>query len=299
MLQPSELYEHVAQAGDQGRPVMIQVLDGFVDAGGARRGVRTQLMDQLTHRVLVRFDVDALHDYRARRPMMEFARDHWAGYDGPALELHEVLDQNGARFLLLTGPEPDVLWERFTSAVIELVTYFDVSLVVGLNAIPMAVPHTRPAGVTAHATRSELISDYRPWLDSVHVPGSIGHLLEYRLGQAGLDAVGLAVHVPQYLSAGEYPVAALTLVEHLNRLTGLTLPTDALSEAGELSRSHVDSQVAQAEDVAAMVAQMEAQYDAFLAERETTLAEDGPLPSGDELGAALERFLAEQPEDEG
>jgi hypothetical protein len=41
---------------------------------------------------------------------------------------------------------------------------------------------------------------------------------------------------------------------------------------------------------------LEAQYDAFVANRtdEAGLSGSGPLPSADELGAELERFLAEQ-----
>ncbi len=46
-----------------------------------------------------------------------------------------------------------------------------------------------------------------------------------------------------------------------------------------------------------MVRALEEQYDAFVRGRERTnlLAEaDGPLPTAEELGAELERFLAEQ-----
>ena len=44
-------------------------------------------------------------------------------------------------------------WERFVAAVRRWSSGSSVRLTVGLNAIPMAVPHTRPIGVTAHATR--------------------------------------------------------------------------------------------------------------------------------------------------
>ena len=45
-----------------------------------------------------------------------------------------------------------------------------------------------------------------------------------------------------------------------------------------------------------MVAQLERQYDAFVAAQEnrSLLARDEELPSGDELGAEFERFLAQQ-----
>jgi hypothetical protein len=160
----------------------------------------------------------------------------------------------------------------------------------------MAVPHTRPLGVTAHASRRELISDYQPWLQRVQVPGSAVHLLEYRLGSAGRDAMGFSVHVPHYLAQTDYPAAAQTLLEAVSRATGLALVGDALREAAEAVRADVDGQVERSEEVASVVRALEEQYDAYLDGRgENLLASDtGPLPTADELGAELERFLAEQ-----
>jgi hypothetical protein len=161
----------------------------------------------------------------------------------------------------------------------------------------MAVPHTRPVGVTAHASRRELIAGYEPWLQRVQVPGSAGHLLEYRLGRQGRDAMGFAVHVPHYVAQTEYPAAAEQLLASISRSTGLLLPTEGLRSAAELVRSDIDRQVAETDDAAALVRALEEQYDAFTRGRAgaNLLAQQtGPLPTADELGAELERFLAEQ-----
>ena len=159
---------------------------------------------------------------------MTFVEDHWESYDAPALELHLLHDDDETPFLLLTGPEPDLQWERFIAAVAGLAARLDVRLTVGLNSIPMAVPHTRPTGVTAHATRPELIAGYEPWLQRVQVPGSVGHLLEFRLGEQGRDALGFAVHVPHYVAQTEYPAAAEVLLTSVSRSTGLLLPGEGL-----------------------------------------------------------------------
>jgi hypothetical protein len=243
----------------------------------------------------VTFDVDQLHDYRARRPPMLFVEDHWASYEAPSLVVTALRDAVGTPYLLLSGPEPDVQWERFTAAVGLVVDALRVRLTVGLNAIPMAVPHTRPAGVIAHASRPELVAGFEPWVASVQVPGAAGHLIEYRLGQAGRDAAGFAVHVPHYVSQAAYPAAAQALVESVARISGLVLPTDALAAAAVETRRLIDEQVGDADDVPELVRVLEEQYDAFVSGRRDLLAGGGSLPTGDELGAELERFLAEQP----
>jgi hypothetical protein len=75
------------------------------------------------------------------------------------------------------------------------------------------------------------------------------------------------------------------------------LPTERLRQAAELARAEIDQQIAQADEAASVVRSLEEQYDAFLRGQEgnSLLAEPtGPLPTADELGAELERFLAEQ-----
>ncbi|MDQ1697775.1 MAG: hypothetical protein QOJ03_3128 [Frankiaceae bacterium] len=291
---PEELFELQPVLPDLTGTVLVEMLDGFIDAGAARRLTREHLLSSGPSSLVAVFDVDLLHDYRARRPAMTFEADHWAAYETPSLEIRQLADDAGAPFLVLTGSEPDVMWERFVAAVRLVVQTLGVRLVVGTNAIPMAVPHTRPIGITAHASRRDLIEGYDPWVASVQVPGSAGHLLEYRLAEAGHDSMGFAVHVPHYLAQAAYPPAAEALVRAVARATGLTLGVGALEEASREAQQAVAALVGQSEELSELVRNLETQYDAVVADRGTSLTEAGSLPTGDELGAELERFLAER-----
>jgi predicted ATP-grasp superfamily ATP-dependent carboligase len=280
--------------------VLLHALNGFVDAGGAGRLAREHLLESLGSTLVATFDVDQLFDYRSRRPIMQFAADHWESYDDPKLELHLLRDDDDTPFLLLTGPEPDLQWERFIAALIGLIHELDVRLTVGIHAIPMSIPHTRPGGVTAHGTRPELIAGYEPWIANVQVPASVTNLLQFRMGQQGLDAIGFAAHVPHYLAESEYPQAAELLLTSVSRATGLLLPTDALHVAGENVRAEVERQLTENQQASAVVRALEEQYDAFMRGRGTNLLTQAtPLPTADELGAELERFLSEHRRDDG
>jgi hypothetical protein len=300
VLDPRELFEVEPDLPVLGAPVLVQALDGFVDAGAAKRLAREHLLLGGS-RLVARFDADQLHDYRARRPLMVFAEDHWESYADPELAVHLVEDAAGTPFLVLAGPEPDVQWERFVAAVQLLVEQLGVRLTVGLNSIPMAVPHTRPVGVIGHGSRPELAGDGDRWVGTVQVPGTAGHLLEHRLAQAGRDSAGFAVAVPHYLADTEYPAASVVLLDSLASLTGLSLVTDDLVDAALRTRQALDEQIAGSPEVTAVVAALEQQYDAFQAGRERSLlgSDGASLPTADELGAELERFLAEQGRDEG
>ncbi|MFC7216625.1 PAC2 family protein [Streptomyces polyrhachis] len=279
--------------------VMLYHFDGFIDAGETGEQLVERLLDAMPHEVVARFDHDRLVDYRARRPLMTFKGDHWAAYDAPVIELHLVRDATGAPFLLLSGPEPDVEWEAFATAVREIVERLGVRLSVNFHGIPMGVPHSRPVGITPHGNRVELIPGHTAYFDEATVPGSAEALVEYRLAEAGHDVLGVAAHVPHYLARSTYPDSALTVLEAITAATGLVLPSvaHALRTEALRVRHEIDRQVAEGDDeLVGLVRGLEHQYDAASGgeSRGNLIAESAELPSAEELGRQLERFLAER-----
>jgi predicted ATP-grasp superfamily ATP-dependent carboligase len=275
--------------------VLVHDLAGDFDAAHAGTLAGAHLLASLPHEAIARFDADSLVDYRAHRPRMTFNSDRYEAFAAPEILLHAVEDDAGTTFLLLHGAEPDYAWERFVAAVGILVERLGVTSVVALQAIPMPVPHTRPVTVTAHATRRQLIEKYPVYWGEMRIPGSVSALLELRLGEAGVDALGVAAHVPHYLAQATYPAASLSLLQHLEELTGLRLPSETLREAAEANRTEIDEQIARSPENTAVVAALEQQYDSFAAAREgTELLSGGEVPSAEEIGAEFERFLADQ-----
>ena len=152
--------------------------------------------------------------------------------------------------------------------------------------------------MTAHSNNPELIAEFTPWIAEIQVPGSASNLLEFRMAQHGHEVVGYTVHVPHYLTQTDYPAAAQALLAQVAKTGSLELPLSALSEAAGEIRDRIDEQVQASAEVAQVVAALERQYDAFIdaQENRSLLARDEDLPSGDELGAAFERFLAQEAE---
>jgi predicted ATP-grasp superfamily ATP-dependent carboligase len=299
---PADLYEVSPDAPELADDlVMLYYLDGFIDAGGAGRLLAAHLLSTLEHEQIARFDVDSLIDYRSRRPAMTFSKDHWEHYDAPEIAISLMHDTAGTPFLLLNGPEPDREWEAFTSAVRQLSAALRVRLAIGFHGIPMGVPHTRQLGVTAHATRPELVEGYRPLVDKLQVPGSASALLELRLGEDERAAIGFAVHVPHYLAQAAYPAAAVTLLESVERAASLSLPADVLREAAHRTDLEITRQVEGSAEVTELVQSLEQQYDAFTSGQDGLMADEAEaaMPTADELGAQFERFLAEQQRGEG
>lgn len=280
---------------------MVITLDGFLDAGNAAALAAGHLVTlggpggKPDGVVVATFDVDQLHDYRARRPPISFVRDHYEAYDAPRLVVRLLRDSGGSPFLLLQGPEPDTRWEGFCRAVHEVIERFGVDLVVAMGSVPMAVPHTRPIAITHHANNDDLLTGSSPWRGELRVPGSALALLELRLGEWGQDAQGFVAHVPHYLAQLDYPRASLALLEQVEFAARLAFDRTLLADQADEKESEIARYLAANEEVADVVAALEQQYDAFeRAEDEgsSLLAEDRPLPTGEEIGQQFEQFLA-------
>jgi predicted ATP-grasp superfamily ATP-dependent carboligase len=277
--------------GEHEELVLVHALDGFLDAGSAGRLAADHLATD--SRVIASFDLDQLYDYRGRRPPLTFSEDHYEDYAAPRLLVRVTRDRVGAPYLLLSGPEPDYQWERFAAAVRGLLQRFGVTLTVGLGAVPMALPHTRPLMMTVHSAHAEELTTPNIWKGNIRVPGSAAALLELRLGEWGHRAMGFVAHVPHYVAQHDYPQAAVELIEAVSRQTGLELSPGALVEAAAQRAAEITTQVEGSDEIREAVEALEQQYDAFTRASESSLlADDTPIPSAEELGAEFERFLA-------
>lgn len=285
---------------------LVVSLHGFLDAGNAAAHACDHL--ELVSSggtgnpgaVVATFDVDLLHDYRARRPAMSFVRDHYEDYDAPRLLVRLQRDSAGTPYLLLRGPEPDVRWEAFCAGVREVVERFGVARVVDLGAVPMGVPHTRPIAVTPHATRPELLTGASPWQNELRIPSSAQSLLALRLGEWGHDSLGYVAHVPHYLAQLDFPQGAVALLEHLELGARLMVDLTDLRSAAERREGEIERYLESNDDVGEVVRGLELQYDTFKEAQDSgtnLLAQGEPLPTGEEIGRQFEQFLAGLEED--
>lgn len=288
---PDEVGDDAVSPNDQ--TVLIVALDGFLSAGGGSRIAAEHLLSGHGD-VVHSFDIDAMFDYRARRPTLRFHKDHYLDYDAPRLDVVLEHDLTGRPYFVLAGPEPDFLWERFAAEVRQVVDDLDIDLTLSLGSVPMGVPHTRPMLVTAHGTSPELIDRTNLWSAELVVPSSAQSMLEYRLGSWGHEAAGYVAHVPHYLAQVDYPGAAVVLLEAVTDRLGLQIDLTPLRERHASAMVEIESQI-EDQHGAELVSGLEQQYDAFTrGAAQSLLASDEDLPSADELAGQFEEYLARQ-----
>ncbi len=272
--------------------VLVLHFGGWIDASGAAAAAITAVDRGLGGaRLLATFDSDRLIDYRARRPVMEIREGVNTNLTWDEIELRHGTDQAGREVVLLTGPEPDMVWHAFAADVSQLVARLGVTAAVALGAYPFATPHTRPPQLSCTSPSAELIAPLPYDKGSVDVPAGISSVLEHSLTEVGVPALGLWVRVPHYVATMPYPAAAVALLRALEDVSGVRVPTAELEREAEQQRRRIDQLVAGNDEHREMVRQLEALHDQA-AEQASSLP--GELPSADELAAEFERFLRDQ-----
>jgi hypothetical protein len=295
VVEPGDLYElHNDDFDVPAGLHLIAALTGFTDAGSTIEQFSNHVFENLQHRVVALFDNDQLLDYRSRRPIMYFEKDHISSYEPSLLALYLVTDEVGQKFLFLHGYEPDFKWEAFTQAVFDLVDIFDVEDFSWVHSIPFPIPHSRPVGVTISGNRRELIERVSEWKPQTQVPGNVLHLLEFRFAEEDFPTVGFVMLVPHYLSDLSYPQSAIKALEQISSATGLVVPTDSLREAATKFSADLNRKISDNPELAKLVSSLE---DGFSSDESSAR---GPriqspkteLPSADQIASELEDYLS-------
>ena len=166
---------------------------------------------------------------------------------------------------------------------------------VALGSYPFATPHTRASRLSVSSPSSDLVATLPLLKNSVDVPAGVQAALEHGFAARGVPAVGLWAQVPHYVSAAAYPPASVALLGGLGEVAGLRVDATVLRTEAERHRARLDELIASNPEHVEVLRQLEQAYD----EEDQSAAAAGPLPftagdlpSGDELAAELEKFLA-------
>jgi hypothetical protein len=295
VVEPSELYElHNDDFDVPPRLHLIAGLTGFTDAGSTIEQFASHIFENLSHRVVALFDNDELLDYRSRRPIMYFEKDHISSYEPSILALYLVTDEVGQKFLFLHGYEPDFKWESFTQAVFDLVDIFDIEDFAWVHSIPFPIPHSRSVGVTISGNRKELIERISEWKPQTQVPGNVLHLLEFRFAEEDFPTAGFVMLVPHYLSDLNYPQSAVKAFEQISSTTGLVFPTDSLREAGTRFLDDLERKISDNPELSKLVSSLENGFssDESNSRGPRIRSPKTEVPSADQIASELEDYLS-------
>jgi hypothetical protein len=275
-------------------PTMVAVLNGWIDAGGAARAAAEAIEDDAAASPIAEFDDDVYIDYRARRPIMELREGLNSVLNWERITLTLGRDQTGRDVLLLSGPEPDMAWHRFTRLVSDIAVLLGVRQFAHLGAYPFATPHTRPARISVTSPSQDMLMRVPYLRSSIDVPAGAAAALEHAMHERGIPSIGIWAQVPHYIASMTYPAASVALLDGLREVTDLVIDAANLRSDVMIQGRRLDTLVNANEDHMSMISQLEELYDSSTQPMPGTQGPMLQIASADELAAEVEEFQRRQ-----
>jgi predicted ATP-grasp superfamily ATP-dependent carboligase len=265
-------------------PVIIAAFAGWNDAGDAATGAIRYLAEHFDADRIAELDPEDFFDFTAARPHVEMDDDGQRTITWPSTEIFLVDLPEGRDVVLVVGTEPHLRWRTFSQELVEVAQQLGARLVVTLGAMVAEVPHSRPVRVVGSVSDPQLPEELDLPPSTYEGPTGIVGVLTSACRDAGLATGSLWAAVPTYVPAAPSPKAALALVEQAARLLGTSLPTIELEIAASSYERQVSELVAEDDETADYVRNLEDSHDRDIDQPGRSLVEE------------VERFLRDRGE---
>lgn len=283
-------------------PVLICAFEGWNDAGEAASSAARFLARRWNGETLATIEAEEFYDFTTTRPLVFLDDDRerhitWPANEFTALSVPESNDD----VIVLVGSEPQLRWRTFCAHILEVARATGAQMVVTLGALLTDVPHSRPVPVYGRADDAQLAGDLDLEVSSYEGPTGIVGVLHQACLEAGIPAIALWAAVPSYVSGATSPKAALALLDRLQSVLNVSLVTTDLEIAAAAYERQVDELVADDDETAEYVAQLEAAHDhqAAFGDLDDDIeieVDEAALEAADpdEFVAEVEQFLRDQ-----
>lgn len=264
---------------DLRHPIVIAAFEGWNDAADSATEAVNHLMTAYPTELAWELDCEDYYDFQVSRPRIVL------GESGRELEWPStgvyVCHLDDRDLVLVFGPEPNLRWRSFASALVSVFRSIEPDMVILLGAMLTDAPHTRPVMVTG-GTNSRRLKK-RLGLESSNYEGPTGivGVLNDACRAANLTVVSLWASVPHYAAAPPNPKATLALLARLEDILETRLDLQELPQLARSWEHGVNELATEDPDVAEYIAKLEEAHD------ESSI----PVINGDSIAAEFERYL--------
>lgn len=243
-------------------PVLITAFEGWNDAGDAASIAAAHLADRWDGTALAEIDAEFFYDFSTTRPLVQLDEDRQRSLTWPTNQFRACRVPGASRdAIVLLGLEPQLRWRTFCEQIIETARALEVSEIITLGALLADVPHSRPVEVYGASDDERLMAELELEPSSYEGPTGIVGVLATQCRDAEVPTASVWAAVPSYVPGAPSPKAGLALVERVCDVMGTSVYSTDLEIAAATYERQVDELVAEDDDTAGYVADLEEAWD--------------------------------------
>ncbi|GJM39481.1 MAG: hypothetical protein DHS20C19_28480 [Acidimicrobiales bacterium] len=273
-------------------PVLITAFEGWNDAGDAASIAAGHLADRWDGSALAEIDAEFFYDFSTTRPLVQLDDERQRSLTWPTNMFRACRVSGASRdAIVLIGLEPQLRWRTFCEQVLATARALEVSQIITLGALLADVPHSRPVEVYGSSEHEGLMREMDLEPSTYEGPTGIVGVLSSMCREAEIPTASVWAAVPSYVPGAPSPKAGLALVERVCDVMGTSVYSTDLEIAAATYERQVDELVAEDDDTAGYVADLEEAWDEA-EESDEEIEEEEELDDDPEtLLAEVEQFL--------
>ncbi len=257
------------------QPYLIAGFTGWLDGGEASTGTLKYLIRKLRAKKFAEINTTDFQVYQVPgieplRPHIKFDEGVVAEYRFPTNEFFYWKNEKVAGkhdLILLLGTEPNLKWQEYLDAVLDLAQQFKVKRVYSVGGVMGGVPHTRePAvscGVSDPVLKEEL-DKHAVRYSNYEGPSTFNGILLTACQKRGVEAVhmtGRSIYYPDFNIVIPYnPKVIHTILMRLNKMLGIGLDLSDLKKAGQELEEKLNFMAEQSPQLRRHIEELERNY---------------------------------------
>ncbi|MBO0782382.1 MAG: PAC2 family protein [Ktedonobacteraceae bacterium] len=291
-------------------PIAVVAFGGWNDAADSATTAVKFLNQRWRPTKVAEIDPEEFYVFTETRPMVKnvdgsrviiWPTNRFVAYVNPELPRD---------ILLFVGVEPQLKWQAFSNAFLEVCKRFGVSEVVFLGAMLADIPHSIAVPISGSATDPDIVERLREMdLESSRYEGPTGIIgvLHDACRRAHIPSASFWAVTPHYLAATPNIKVTAALLTYVNTYLSLDLDLHEIQADAVHFEEQINRLVAKDPEASAYVRKLEEQLEADEEEEDEDELDDkadpdsvlssGPLPSADLLIRDVEELLRLQRED--
>jgi proteasome assembly chaperone (PAC2) family protein len=147
--------------------------------------------------------------------------------------------------ILMYGPEPEQLWDKYVQTVLKIVKMFKVEKTITIGGTFDAIPHTVPTKITASISDQYLQDEIKKndvELSNYTGPSSIHSQLVMAAAKDKLSMINLWGHTPHYIQVPNM-IGCYHLLKIVKSIFGLNLDLEESKLAAERLKNQIDQAI--------------------------------------------------------
>ncbi|MFC2035152.1 PAC2 family protein [Chloroflexota bacterium] len=254
-------------------PHMFCGISGWVDGGESATGSIQYLIEKLEARKFAemsisKFSVFQVPGQNSVGPSIKIEEGILKEHSFPHNEFFYWVNPNAdSDLILFLGTEPNIDWDGYARAILNVASEFEVTRMYLLGGILDKTPHTREPNVTCTCSSYEIrdeMQKYGVQFSNYEGPGSFGTTLVHMCQNEDFEATTItarATYYPEFnILIPHNPKSIRAVVKRINSLTRLNVDLSDLDRQAEEFEGKLGFMIGQNSEFRAYVENLENEY---------------------------------------